>query len=165
MTKIDFGLKDSHSWVNQMLSWAHFKGEGMMELLNSYSHVSRGYHGLCHIGFLWYCHNTLWLTESDDKMSGRRIKINNIGIDIVKMDSWTVMKRIAETIASHDKVYDAESKTNEFDSAKWWRKKTFLIDKNKKWVGNASKHQQIILLIIHQRPTMTFCCYGFLVLT
>jgi predicted metal-dependent HD superfamily phosphohydrolase len=138
MKKIDFNLKNPNQSFYDLITWASLKHKGKIEALNSYDQVTRGYHGTFHISFLWYCHTIL------SEQKAKNILPKEMDLQFLAQElfggaygDWTVNKRIAEAIFAHDKVYDATSKTNELDSAKWWRSQTFLKGKNKLWVGNA----------------------------
>ena len=132
---INFNLKTPTKYLNELVCVSSLKDKGRIDAINSYSHLSRGYHGIFHIAFLWYCHSTISsLTANNIFPKNMKTTIKNRVYGV-----WEVNKKIAETIFAHDKIYDAKSKTNELDSAKWYEKQTYLTGDNKIWVSNAIK--------------------------
>lgn len=98
---IDFHFKHSSASLASLLARANLNPAGLIHLKNAYGGHDRAYHGLFHIAFLWYCHTEL---------AGN--------VPEITIQDW---QQIADAIACHDVVYDAHLKTNEIESAIWWR--------------------------------------------
>jgi predicted metal-dependent HD superfamily phosphohydrolase len=119
---IDFALKNPMNWLEDLLAHVSLSKANKQFVLNSYTQGNRGYHGLFHISFLWYCHKTLWPIFFVIPVD----PLIQVEVDILMADS----------IFCHDMIYDASSLTNEIDSAMWWKKKAYK-SANVTWVQKA----------------------------
>jgi predicted metal-dependent HD superfamily phosphohydrolase len=92
--------------VEDLLAFTQLKPDAKRELRNLYAQVTRSYHGLNHIAFLWRAHNKLSFA----------LDINN--------DSLRIYQLIANFIACHDALMFPASLpgVSERCSADWWKK-------------------------------------------
>lgn len=96
---INFALSDPSEYFEYVVTAAQLTKTARNHLKNAYMAGDRAYHNAYHIAFFWYCHREL----SEELAVEDEMKFIN-------------------AVACHDFIYNAQSKTNETDSATWWRK-------------------------------------------
>ncbi len=97
-----------HDEFEEMLALVPVGEPQKRDLRNRYLSRERLYHGILHLATMWQIHKKL-----------RAEKINSAVPNQVFVNQY-VDHIIASAIVYHDAVYDATSKTNEFDSATLW---------------------------------------------
>lgn len=115
------------------------------EVIENYQESHRHYHGLAHIK---HC---LWEL---DQLPDDCLKIGSEGVDVQSFDVQSIREKIELAIWFHDVIYNPRSKTNEHDSAEFFRTKmrgNFRHAEGEKVLQEVS---QMIELSNHREPVL-----------
>lgn len=103
---IDFDLKNARDYFVELLTFSHlnFRAKASLEArLLARDRDELSYHGIFHLGFLWYCHVKLHCLLGD-------------------RNNMVIHQKVANFIAAHDAIMKLREPqgVSEEQSAEWW---------------------------------------------